>query len=94
MLALYSLCSEGNITEVNTFPVSEIRNLKVNKIFVMACSFYRIVFFFTVRKASFRSPKQFGDPRTTESRAFLQDVSGLYPCCKTFFTIPSEFIIL
>lgn len=30
MLALYSLCSEGNITEVN-LPVSEIRNLKVNR---------------------------------------------------------------
>lgn len=37
-----------------------------------------------VSKAAFKPNQQFGDPGTTEPRAFLQDVSCLYPCCKTF----------
>lgn len=47
-----------------------------------------------VSKAAFKPHQQFGDPGATEPRAFLQDVSSLYPCCKTFFSILSKFLIL
>lgn len=42
---------------------------------------------FAVSEAAFKPHQQFGDPGTTEPRAFLQDVSCLYPPCKTYFAI-------
>lgn len=46
----------------------------------------RVYVSLAVSEAAFEPHQQFGDPGATEPRAFLQDVSCLYPRCKTYFT--------
>lgn len=46
-----------------------------------------------VSKAALKPHQQSGDSGTTEPRAFLQDVSSLYPCCMSFLAL-SKFLIV
>lgn len=94
MLALHSLCRDGDITEVkHTFLhfFSSVRTLKsILNMLHLWCSCGILTVFISplaVSKADFKPHQQPGHAGTTQRWAVLQNVSSLHPCCKTIINI-------